>query len=199
MEELEYTQPPFRRYAAILIALWTVIFVLSIGFIASETQVNAKHQAFIRAKAIAERDMLYRQWVAGFGGIYVPVNDDVQPNPLLSFIHDRDVETNDGVRLTLVSPASMTLQVYRLSNSKNDFINRLTSLDLMNPDNAADNWEKLAFKQLERFGGEDYSALSLTKGSGMHGPSYRCAPKRRASNATSTRVTRSGISVAASA
>ena len=59
MDSIELSQPTVNRYIFILVAIWTVIFVTSVGFIASEIQDNAKHQAFIRAKAIAERDVLY--------------------------------------------------------------------------------------------------------------------------------------------
>lgn len=158
------SQSTVNRYIFILVAIWTVIFFASVGFVASKIQTNAKQQAFIRAKSIAERDVLYRQWVADFGGVYVQVTDEVQPNPHLSFVHNRDILTTEGEKLTLVSPAIMTRQIYELSNKNSEIINRLTSLDLMNPNNAPDSWESTALMELSRSGGENYSGLMSKDG-----------------------------------
>ena len=91
MEEKNLTYAAIGRYIRYLVIGWTIVFMLSIGMTASETQHNAEHQAFIRSRAIVERDMLYRQWAAGFGGVYVPVSGDVHPSPFLSAVHNRDI------------------------------------------------------------------------------------------------------------
>lgn len=158
-KQLENTTPTMNRYILLLIAIWSVVFLVSVVFISTEIHVNAKNQAFIRAKSIAERDMLYRKWASSFGGVYVQVTGQSQPNPLLDFVHNRDVETKSGQMLTLMSPASMTRQVYDISNENSDFINRITSLDLMNPDNAPDAWEAAALMKLSQGDIESYSSL----------------------------------------
>ena len=158
-KQLENTMPKMNRYILMFIAIWSVVFLVSVIFIASEIHVKAKNQAFIRAKSIAERDMLYRKWASSFEGLYVKVTDQSQPNPLLGFMHNRDIEAKSGETLTLMSPASMTRQVYDLSNENSDFINRITSLDLLNSDNAPDTWESAALKRLGQGDIDSYSSL----------------------------------------
>ncbi len=159
MEHSGYSQSTLNRYLYILVGSWTVIFVILLGFIATEIESNARHHAFIRARSVVERDVLYRQWAAEHGGVYVPVSEDVQPNPHLSFVHNRDIVTTDGEILTLVNPAAMTRQVYELSNRHSQIINRITSLDLMNRDNAPDTWEATALMELSETGADAFSAL----------------------------------------
>jgi len=164
MEPALNSQAIITRYIYMLVTAWCVIFVVAVSFIVSEVQSNAENQAFLRAKTIAERDILYRDWVSKSGGVYIGVSDQNQPNPFLSFVHDREVVTRDGAKLTLVNPATMTRQVYALNNHDSQIINRITSLDLMNPDNAPDSWESSTLMELGRTGENIHSAMVLRDG-----------------------------------
>jgi hypothetical protein len=52
--------------------------------------------------------------------------------------------TEKGVRLTKINPAMMTRQISDLLNQGNDLRIRITSLNPLRPENAADIWEKEA-------------------------------------------------------
>lgn len=94
-------------------------------------------------------DLSYRVWNASHGGVYVPVTKETRPNPYLD-VPNRDIVTTDGEQLTLINPAYMTRQVFIIANKLHGIQGHLTSLNLLNPVNQADIWEKqclLAFEQ----------------------------------------------------
>lgn len=106
--------------------------------------------AYIQAKIAFEKDILYRRWNAGHGGVYVPVTEETPPNPYLAgIVKERDITTPSGKQLTLVNPAYMSRQVYELAKSEYDVLGHITSLDPIRAENAADPWELKALKSFE--------------------------------------------------
>ena len=61
-----------------------------------------------RAREAFNKDIIYREWVAGHGGVYVPVTEDTPVNPYLSHVEEQNIETPSGKKLTLVNPHSLT-------------------------------------------------------------------------------------------
>lgn len=108
----------------------------------------AEHEAIVSVK----KDLAYRSWVASHGGVYVPITQRTPPNPYLSHIKDRDVNTTTGQRLTLMNPA------YTLSQMMGDYTElygtkgHITSKILMNPKNKPDAWEEKALETAEIMG-----------------------------------------------
>ncbi len=82
------------------------------------------------------------------GGVYVPVSKATPPNPYLE-IPNRDIETDEGLRLTLMNPAYMTRQVNELAEKQYGIHGHITSLNPIRPENAADPWETEALKAFE--------------------------------------------------
>ncbi|MDH5560708.1 MAG: ATP-binding protein [Deltaproteobacteria bacterium] len=95
------------------------------------------------------KDVAFRQWAAQHGGIYVPVTDVTPPNPYLSHISERDIQTPSGKKLTLMNPAWMMRQVMTQYSELYPIKGRITSLKLMNPINKPDDWEIKALKSFE--------------------------------------------------
>jgi hypothetical protein len=89
------------------------------------------------------KDVVYRRWNAGHGGIYVPVTDETPPNPYLE-VPERDITTQSGVVLTLMNPAYMTRQVHELGAKAFGIQGHITSLNPIRPANAPDSWEARA-------------------------------------------------------
>lgn len=92
---------------------------------------------------------LTRDWNARHGGVYVPVTEVTQPNPYLTHPR-RDLETVDGMRLTMINPAFMTRQIAEIAEQADGVRFHLTSLKPIRRANAADAWENealLAFEQ----------------------------------------------------
>lgn len=114
--------------------------------IEKETQYN---YALIQAKNSFEKDIVYRKWAALEGGVYVPVSEFTPPNPYLE-VPNRDVETKEGLRLTLVNPAYMTRMVHGLEKKREGVISKITSLNPLNPINKPDKWEEAALKKIQK-------------------------------------------------
>jgi PAS domain S-box-containing protein len=118
------------------------------------------------ARSSFEKDLLYRQWAALHGGVYVPVTDRSPPNPLLSGIPERDLTTPSGRALTLMNPAYMTRQVHELGAELYRHRGHITSLQPIRAENAPDAWERQALEAfargvpevsaVESFGGEPH-------------------------------------------
>ena len=79
-----------------------------------------------------------RAWNAGHGGVYVVQDERTPPNPYLAEGTEREVDTRDGRRLTLVNPAYMTRQIAEAVSAHTGIRVHITSLKTINPGNAAD-------------------------------------------------------------
>ena len=139
-----------RDYFWMLLILWTVL----VGSILLWSLVRQKHEteqvARIQAISSLEKDIVYRQWAAGHGGIYVPITDKTVPNPYLSHIEERDIITPSGRILTLINPAYMTRQVHEVGLERYGSHGHITSLKPIRPANAADEWETKALQAFEQ-------------------------------------------------
>lgn len=141
-----------KRYALILAIVWTTIIIALMTSALYHNYQSTIEAARIEARATFDKDLLYRRWVTMHGGVYVPATDQTPPNPYLS-VPRRDVETTDGLELTLVNPAYMTRQVHKLGQQLYGTQGHITSLNPIRPANAPDAWETealLAFEQGEK-------------------------------------------------
>ncbi len=131
------------------LVVWTVF----VAFLYRDTMANNRasihEMAVVEARVTFEKDRTYRRWVSLLGGLYVPVGELVQPNPYLK-VKNRDVETTDGTRLTLINPAYMTRMVYEIMSEEAGLQAHITSLDPINPVNAPDDWERKALEKFEK-------------------------------------------------
>ncbi|MDE2439787.1 MAG: DUF3365 domain-containing protein, partial [Betaproteobacteria bacterium] len=110
---------------------------------------------------------LTRDWNAKHGGVYVPVNEETQPNPYLK--HPlRDLQTIDGMRLTMINPAFMTRQIAEIAEQVDGVRYHITSLKPIRPANAADPWET---RVLQSFEAGKREVIELV--SGERGPQHR--------------------------
>ena len=111
-----------------------------------------------------------REWNAMHGGVYVVVDETTRPNPWLKH-PARDLQTSDGVRLTMVNPAYMTRQIADLALHADGARLHITSLKPIRPENRADDWEAEA---LARFEAGEREVLALVEGAEEgRGPVHR--------------------------
>lgn len=103
--------------------------------------VDAAQDSFVRNQAL-------RLWLASHGGVYVPVSDLTPANPYLNHIKERDISTPSGKKLTLMNPA-YAIRHFDENAKEMDIRWHLTSLNLLNPDNAPDEWERRALQLFE--------------------------------------------------
>ena len=152
------TQP--GAYSAVLALFWTVAVALSIAVNLAGNKREMVSIAENIARASIDKDLLFREWVAMHGGIYVPVSDATVPNPHIphAIVPERDITTPSGRRLTFVNPAYLTRQIYDLSQKSKHISGRITSLKPLSPQNKPDAWEAHALQSFEK-GRREFSML----------------------------------------
>jgi PAS domain S-box-containing protein len=130
-------------------AVWTALVAASLLWNLHQARQTALELASTQAQLSYNKDLVYRLWAAGHGGVYVPITLETPPNPYLSHIPERDIRTPSGRALTLMNPAYMTRQVHELAAQLYGIKGHLTSLKPIRPENAPDPWEAKALKAFE--------------------------------------------------
>ncbi len=148
-----------RRYWLIPLVMWIGLTLISLYQSVSGIQEHSRELATESARHLFEMITLTRRWNALHGGVYVPITEQTQPNPYLQ-IPNRDIETLDHMKLTMVNPAYMTRQLSELA-SQNGATFHITSLRPIRPLNAPDPWERTALESFEE-GGKQQTLLTDT-------------------------------------
>lgn len=146
-----------RRYWLVPLALWSAIVVASLVWNLFVIQRQVLELSTSQGREVFHMMDAMRLWNARHGGVYARLTEDTPSNPYLD-VPDRDVETRDGVRLTLLNPAYMTRQVAATVGELTGVQVHMTSLKPINPGNRADPWETAALQEFER-GGKDRAEL----------------------------------------
>ncbi len=152
-----------------LAAIWTMILAASLAWSVQQQGQATREVARTQARTAYAKDITYRRWNAEYGGVYMPVSEEIQPNPHLASLPERDITTLTGKQLTLINPAYMTRLVHELEKRENNILGHITSLKPIRLENAADPWETEALQAFEtgkeevslitEIGGETYMRL----------------------------------------
>lgn len=150
-----------RRVYSTLMTAWTLLIVFLVWAGARYVEQVYARLLYVQASTSCERDLLFRSWVAKFGGVYAPVvHDKADPHYFEANkrLHHprRDVmakikgdENDDPRELTLINSNWMLRQITEMQPSEHRVISRLTSRHLMNKANAPNDWERNALDMLE--------------------------------------------------
>ena len=115
------------------------------------------------ARTAAAKDVEMRDWMAAFGGIYVPVTEATPPNPYLNPVN-REITGPDGKLLTKMNPAYVTRLLHERWGTKYGMIGHITSLQPVRPQNAAAPWEAEALVDMAQRGGGEFADIHVDKG-----------------------------------
>jgi len=129
---------------------WTLIIVISLSWNIANQKVDIVDVATNEAITIFEKDLVYYRWASSHKGVYVPLADNIQPNPYLEHLPESSGTTATGLPLTLVNPEYMMRQVYEMSTGSDSALGHITSLDPMREENAPDRWESEALAAFEK-------------------------------------------------
>ncbi len=164
----EFRERPVRveRAIVVLAVLCTVAMAVSLAWNVDHVWRCASEEARAAARGAYNKDVAYRRWAAGHGGVYVPVTERTPPNPYLAHVQERDIVTPSNRRLTLVNPAYMTRQVQELEVAEYGLLGHITSLRPIRPENAPDPWEREALGAFEE-GETEVTGLEMMSGA-MH-------------------------------
>jgi len=149
-----------------LLALgWSLVVGGSLAWNLNLVKDYVVDEALIQARATFERDLVFRRWNAGHGGVYVPITETTQSNPYLEHIPDRDVTTTSGKRLTLINPAYMTRQVHEMmAKQAGGTRGHITSLKPIRASNKADAWETASLRKFNQGVSEVFSLEKMDDG-----------------------------------
>jgi len=129
-----------KRYITTILFIWTITVCVSFYWNILTESINEKNTALQGAKSFFKQVVLTRSWNAGHGGVYVPINNNVQPNPYLD-IPSRDITDVNGKQYTKINPAFMTRQIAEIAQERSDILFHITSLKPIRPENIAEPWE----------------------------------------------------------
>ena len=149
-------------YLSGTVALWSILIGLSLAWNLRTVKSGILEAARIEARAVFEKDVIYRRWNAGYGGVYALVTEVTQPNPYLD-VPERDITTPLGKKLTKINPAYMTRQVHELALKTYGVRGHITSLNPIRPANTPDPWETRALKAFQT-GLKEVSSVEETEG-----------------------------------
>ena len=135
-----------RKYIFVVV-IWTLLIGASLIWNIYQVRNNSFFTATAAARANIEKDIIVRKWATSHSGIYVVPDETTPSNPYLK-IPDHDVETTTGKKLTLMNPAYIMRDVQ--SKYGKVYNSHLTSLKLINPINASDEWETKALHEFEQ-------------------------------------------------
>lgn len=136
-----------RRYWPLAPLFWALVVLAMFLWNKGEHDEKTLDLARERAHFVNKLIVATRTWAARHGGVYAPTTANNPPNPWLP-ADLQLLQSTDGVELTLINPSYMTRQLGDVFAEFNDMRFRLTSLNPVNPMNAADAWEE---QQLHRF------------------------------------------------
>jgi diguanylate cyclase (GGDEF)-like protein len=137
---------PLLRNTLLALLLWTGAVGGSLLW-----NIHTLHQKNLDlAKTAALSDMAFGIWAAAHGGIYVSPDGNTPPNSHPTGAPNRDLVTTEGKRLTAIDPTYLQHQVIGENTLLLGAKGRITSLQLANPINQPDEWEKAALESFRQ-------------------------------------------------
>lgn len=137
---------PWKSFAvSLLLVILLFVSALFTGiYINSNLALEA--ELLSRARALYNSIILTRIWVANHGVVYVEKTAEMQSNP---YLPNPDKLAVDGTLFTKKNPALITREISELAEEKGVFGFHITSLDPLNPNNKADEFERRALQLFE--------------------------------------------------
>lgn len=129
----------------------TVIFCFTLFILKYINDTKNDYQKFSEKILFEQASTLYnnlvtlKHWNSQKGSIYVKAYEEIDAN---QFIKDGIVHINDKELLIKMNPAWMIRELSEVSNIKQNYYFKITSLSPINPINKPDNFEKRALEQL---------------------------------------------------
>lgn len=158
--------PALNKPTIISILLWSILIFLSLYLNTRDFEEHSIRLATNQASDYWDKDSAFRAWATRHGGVYVRPNERTPPNPLLSHLPHRDVETTDGTKLTLMNPAYMMRQMAQEFETLYGVKGSITGQMLLDPEgirNRADPWELESLKKFDR-GATEVTEVADIKG-----------------------------------
>jgi len=138
------------KYTAAVSLIWVLLITGTVLWVIYNERTYTMKLVENEALSIYKKDLAIRLWATSHGGVYVSPNEITPPSPYLSHIPDRDVQTTSGKNLTLMNPAYILRQTMENYEKLYGIKGHITSLKVLNPNNAPNDWEHKALIELDR-------------------------------------------------
>ncbi len=148
---------PHRRYWLLPPLIWGLLALLSYGWSITQLRQGTRELVLHEGRFVFGMIQATREWNARHGGVYGLMDAGTPANPYLD-VPERDLTTPAGRRLTLLNPAYMTRQLGEVIHQQTGIRIHITSLNPLNPDNAARDWEVDALRSFDN-GMKEYLAM----------------------------------------
>ena len=125
----------------LIIALGTSFYVIS-----QRQESLIMGQVENEARTIFKQIVITRSWIADHGGIFIEKLPSSAPSPYMQNPEMQDIK---GKRYLKQTPAMVTKELSKYAKGKGLFWFHITSLKLVNPENAPDGFERKALLQFE--------------------------------------------------
>ncbi|MEW6602131.1 MAG: ATP-binding protein [Nitrospirota bacterium] len=150
----------FRQFRALKISL-SLKFVIGVAVVlaimtgTSIYFINKNHKKLVmsqldqQARALFRQIVLTREWISDHGGVFIERVPWKDPSPYLT---EPEIVDTHGKKYVKQSPAMVTKELSKYAKEKGLYWFHITSLQLINPDNAPDEFERTALKEFETLG-----------------------------------------------
>jgi signal transduction histidine kinase len=139
----------------ITLVLLVVMGLMSWSLLKKHEQM-ATAQVEMQAKALFQQVVLTRRWVAEHGGVFVEKLPWVEANP---FLRNSTIVDVAGRRYVKENPAMVTKQLSRYAEREQLYVFHITSLKMLNPENAPDEFETRALKNFDAKASSEASSV----------------------------------------
>ncbi len=159
------TGPKFvRRYISIISLVSSLLIIAIFWGFYNRTANLIEDQLLYEARAFFEEIVLTRHWIIKQQGVYIKKQPGMTPDPYLERIKGLKTTITDrsGQEYLLRNHAVVTRLISNLAQEGHHFTIHITSLNPLNPDNAADRFEKAALQSFEK-GSRERFRLEKTK------------------------------------
>ncbi len=136
-----------HKFVIGVIVTLTITMGVSIYFISKRHRELIMQQVDMQARAIFKQILITRRWIADHGGVFVESLPWKEPNPYLKEAEITDVK---GRRFIKESPAMVTKELSKYAQNEGLYWFHITSLKLINPKNAPDEFERKALTLFDK-------------------------------------------------
>jgi diguanylate cyclase (GGDEF)-like protein len=161
-----------RKLGVLISSVLALTFVVAALWFNDVAQRNLEKSLHQQARVIYQQIVLTRRWNASYGGVYVRKLPGMETNRYLYQVgpgHGEkstvvpEITDKQGNVYTLKNPALMSRELSELTAKHADIRFHLTSLKVINPNNAPDEFEKRSLQQFES-GLKETSGVSQVDG-----------------------------------
>ncbi|MFB3817235.1 MAG: ATP-binding protein [Candidatus Methylomirabilales bacterium] len=150
------------KYILSTTAILLVVMGVTLGIVARRHEQLVLAQIEMQAKGLFKQIVITRRWVADHGGIFVEKLPWVEPNP---YLPDSMITDVTGKRYVKENPALVTRKLSLYAEREGMYYFHITSLKLVNPGNAPDEFEAAALRDFEAGRRAETTAIEKRNGS----------------------------------